>query len=336
MQTLADLKALVEAEDNPTSAKAEPVAEEEAELEPEELEQEDGAAEDESDEDESESEESESEDEPEWAKKPDAKNFVPARVHSELRKNLRATQSGADAVKAENEQLKARLAALDVGSAPQAQQLKVPTLAECDFDDDLHAQRLAEYSEKLLEQKLAERDRTKAVNSQQEQINAQINSQVDKHYERAGELISKGTVTEENFKSADLLVRKAVAESIKGDADYITDYIIASLGEGSEKVIYHLGVNPKALGELKSAFAADPSGLRAATYLGELKGKFNSSPMAKLSNAPKPDKALKGSAKVTTDSAKRAYLKAEKADSVGGMLAAKRAAKAAGIDTSKW
>lgn len=335
VQTLAELMAQADAEDTTETAATVEVAE----AEQDEAEQEEESAEEaeSSDDEETEGEESEGDDKPEWAKEPDAKNFVPAKVHSELRKSLRATQSDAEAVKIENEQLKARLAALEGGQASQSvQTLKVPTLAECDFDDDVHAQRLAEYSEKLLEQKLADRDRNQAASSQQAQLNAQISSQVDQHYERAGELISKGSVTEDNFKAADLIVRKALAEVVRGDADYVTDYIIANLGQGSEKVFYHLGVNPKALNDLKDAFRADPSGLRAATYLGELKGKFNSAPATKLSNAPKPDKVLNGSASVTTDSAKKAYAKAEKADDISGMLAAKRAAKARGIDTSNW
>lgn len=330
--SLADLQAQADAEEG----KQEQVA---VEQETEELEESDTETETEeeesTEEEDDESEEKASEDE-DWAK-PDAKHFVPAKVHSELRKSLRATQSDADAVKTENEQLKARLAALEGGQASQqAQTLVIPTLANCNFDDDLLAQRTAEYSEALVEQKLAEREKNSAANSQQAQLNAQINSQVEQHYERAGELIGKGSVTEDNFKSADLLVRKAIAEVAKGDPDYIADYMIAKLGAGSEKVMYHLGVNPKALNELKEAFRSDPTGIAAASYLGELKGKFNSAQPTKLSNAPKPDKVLTGTAKVTTESARKAYLKAEKSDDISGMLAAKRAAKGKGIDTSNW
>lgn len=334
-QTLADLQALADAEDKVAAgviedAEADEEAPENEEEQEETLEEGEQSDEDEPDEDGAESE-------PDWAKKPDAKNFVPARVHSELRKNLRATQSDADAVKVENEQLKARLAALESGHAEASPQvLKMPTLAECDFDDAIHAQKLAEYSAKLVEQKLSERERSQAATSQALQLSEQINSQVDKHYERASVLIGRGTVTAENYQAADMIVRKAIAESVKSDPDYVADYMIANLGDGSEKVMYHLGVNPEALGKLKEAFRSDPSGIRAAAFLGELKGKFNSAPATKLSNAPKPDKALSGNAKVTTESSKKAYEKAQKAGDVSGMIAAEKAGKAKGINTSNW
>lgn len=330
MQTLAELQALADAEDNPQAVAT---AEESQKAEPE-LEQEESTEEELESNDDDESEDDKSSDEkPDWAKEPDTKNFVPARVHSDLRKSLRATQSDAELAKTENEQLKARLAALEGGQATaKPSLLEIPTPENCGFDDDLLAKRTAEYSEAVVERRF----RKQAAEAQQEQQNAQIVSQVDKHYERANELIGKGSVTEESFKNADLLVRKAVAETAKGDPDYITDFMIANLGEGSEKVMYHLGVNPKALGELKEAFRSDPTGIRAASFLGELKGKFNSAPPAKLSNAPKPDKVLSGTAKVTSDSAYKAYVKAEKAGDISGMLAAERAAKAKGINISNW
>lgn len=328
VQTLAELMAQAEAEDNPdTAAVVEQVedAEPEDEQEPDE--------ESSSNDEESEEEKPETEAE-EWAK-PDTKNFVPAKVHSELRKNLRAVESDVNTFKAENEQLKQRLAELENGTK-NTETLKAPTLADCDYDDNLHAQKLAEYSEKVIERKLSEKERQQTLTAQQQQAQQRIDSEVNKHYERAEALVSAGKISADNFKASEVLVRKAFAESSQVDPDYLTDYFISLLGEGSEKVIAHLGVSVTALSKLKETLKFDPTGLQTAAYLGSLKEKFNSASVNKLSNAPKPDKALSGSVSVSSGSARSAYLKAEKSGDVSAMLAAKRQAKVKGIDTSKW
>lgn len=330
VQTLAQLQAQVEAEDNQQAAAVVEVVEE-AEPEEEVLDAEEADGNDDSEPD-GETEEAET---PEWAKTPDSKNFVPAKVHSDLRKNLRATESQVDVVRQENEQLKQRLAALESGT-PINGIPKMPTLAECDFDDDVHATKLAEYSRAMVQHELTERDRKRTVDSQQEQLNQALNAQVNKHYERAGALIASKAVTEDNFRAADGLVRKALAEVSSVDADYLADYLISVLGEGSEKVMYHLGVSPTALAGLKSAFKDDPNGLKAAVYLGSLNEKFKSAVPNKLSNAPKPDKPLSGGAPAVVDSARKAYNKAIKSDDPIAIMRAEREAKKKGIDTSNW
>lgn len=331
VQTLAELIAQADAEENGAVA-ATPEPKPEAE-EVEETEQEEADTEEQS-EDEGDSEAESKDETEEWAK-PDTKNFVPAKIHSELRKSLRATESEAEVVKKENEQLKQRLAALE-GGVKSTEVLKAPTLEECDYDNDVLAQRLAEYSEKLVEKKLRERDTEQTATAQQIQHKQKIDSEVNKHYERASALIAQGKVSEDNFKASELLVRKAFSESSNMDPDYLTDYFISVLGDGSEKVVTHLGINAAALSKLKETLKEDPSGLRTAAYLGSLNEKFKSATVNKLSNAPKPDTPLKGTANVSSGSAKGAYLKAEKAGDVSGMLAAKRAAKAKGLDTSNW
>lgn len=334
--TLAELVAQAEAEDNPNAAAT---AEENQESEQEEdFEEEESTEEEESDnDDESDDDKESKDDKPEWAKTPDPKSFVPAKVHSELRKELRATKEADSALKAELDAARARLAELERGNervAPQS--IKAPTLADCDFDDEVFAQKSAEYTNALVEQKLRERESKGSQEAEQARLKASIDSEVDKHYERAAELVKKGTVSADNFKAADQVVRRAMSEAINGDGDFVIDYMIANLGEGSEAVMFHLGVNPAALSKLKETMNADKSGMRAMAYLGGLAAKFSAAPIVKPSNTPKPDKVLTGTAKISPDNARKAYIKAEKAGDISGMLAAERAANGKGIDTSKW
>lgn len=321
--TLAELQAQADAEDNPQAA-AVAVEEEEAE----EVESED-VSEDQA--------ESESEDKTEeWAKS----DAVPVKTHVEMKHKLKGKLHD---VESENATLKARLAQLENGAAPVNKDadpvIKRPKLSDpdIDFDEDVYADKFAQYTEAVIEQKLSSREQKQSVQSQQSKHEDRIRGEVDKHYERAAELVKSKSVTEENYQAADHNVRKAVSQVLpNGLGEYVLDNMIAQLGSGSEKVTYHLGVNPTALSEYVNRLKSDSTGFSAAAYLGELKAKFNSAPANKLSQAPKPDKALNGSVSVTSDSSKKAYDKAEKAGDVSGMVAAQRAAKAKGINTSSW
>ena len=326
--TLAELQAQAEAEENPNAVAAveevEPVVEEEEESEVVEESQDESADEDEA-KDKTE----------EWAK---PEGSVPVKAHVEMKHKLKGKLHD---VESENAALKARLAALESGSVAVTQepQLVRPKLSDPDvnYDEEVYAEKVAQYTEKLVEQKLSSREKTQAATTQQQQQERQVQAELDKHYERASELVSSGKVTAENYQAADHNVRKALADVFpNGFSEVVLDNMIARLKNGSEKVIYHLGVNKSALSELVECFKSDPMGFAAATYMGELKAKFNSAPANKLSQAPKPDKALNGTVSVASEGPKKAYDKAEKAGDISGMIAAKRAAKAKGINSSNW
>jgi len=332
VQSLADLKALAEAEDNPNpKATAEVVEAEELE-EPED----EQADTEEQSEDEGEPEAEAKDETEDWAK-PDG--AVPVRTHVEMKHKLKGKLHEAEN---ENAELKARLAAYESGQAvvntQNEPELKKPSRSDpdIDYDEEIYEQKLADYLEAKVVHNMASRDRKQASHAQQTQQEQQVRGEVDKHYERAAELVSSGKITAENYQAADHIVRKAMANSLPGMGEIVLDNMIADLGPGSEKVIYHLGVNPAALSEYLNKLKNSPTGFAAASYLGKLADKFNSSQINKLSNAPKPDTPLKGTASVASASAKSAYLKAEKAGDISAMLAAKRTAKAKGQDTSKW
>lgn len=344
-QSLAELRAQNEAEEK---AQAEKTAAENSEAETEqETQEEERTTETNSDEEGGNSEEeggegggeSEGDDDAEeWLKPGKA---VPVTKHVEMKHKLRgkieAAEGETEKLRLENEQLKKALESRGSGSpAENQQELKIPKLSDDDiaYDEDKYQQRMVEYHEALIERKLSGQTKKQADTEAQQRFAQQLQGDVDKHYERAGKLVESGKITAENYQAADFNVRKAVAEAAGND---VTDFLIANLGDGSEKVIYHLGVNTSALSTLKDHLKNDPTGLRAATFLGSLQAKFSGAVTTnKLSNAPKPEKPLKGSQSVTGNQHLNAYKKAEKSDDVSGMLAAKRQAKAAGVDTSNW
>ncbi len=117
----------------------------------------------------------------------------------------------------------------------------------------------------------------------------------------------------------------------------ITTALIASMGEGSEKVFYNLGRNPKKLAELQLALQQDPNGLKAMVLLGKMSASFNA-PIKKKSLAPAPAANASGDKQVskTEKSFKRAYENAHKSGNTQKAFNLKSEAKAAGLDTKNW
>jgi hypothetical protein len=331
--SLAELKALAAAEDKQEAladAGSELEADEEVaevEQETEEVETEEAEAETEESDDESETEE--------WAKP--AKGAVPVEKHVEMKHKLKAKLHDAND---ELERLRAEVEALRKGSVVVQQDQQAPrrpSLSDADigYDDEKYAERMAQYTDEMIEHKLKSVQSNQAKQSQQQQFEMEIKGAVDKHYERAEALVNKKIVSAENYQAADHIVRKAIEEAIPSMGEVVTDNIIARLGEGSEKVIYHLGINPAALSKLKEAFRSDPTGFAASIYMGELKAKFNSATAEKPERSLRPDKPLSGTAK-SSSSALSKYRAAEKSGDVSGMIAAKRLAREKNLDTSNW
>ncbi|MEE9311622.1 MAG: hypothetical protein V3V10_04340, partial [Planctomycetota bacterium] len=109
------------------------------------------------------------------------------------------------------------------------------------------------------------------------------------------------------------------------------------VGEGSEKVMYHLGVNKAALNELRAILQDDPSGYKAAAFIGQKKAEITGS-KHKQTSARKPAAQVNGEVAPTLSSGKhkKAYDKAVKANDAQGMYNAKKLAKAGKVDVSNW
>lgn len=278
----------------------------------------------------------ESEDE-DWLKssEPEEKDGVPLAKHIELRNKLK----GVKGALSEKDQEIARLNALLNGSATQPKavaDLEIPQ-ESWEYSGE------KPYNEYLTE--LNARNALKLLQSQQ-QVNERsavaqrneifISEQVDQHYDRAAQLISKNpSLTEEKFKAAETKVTETLNALTGGMGEVVVNNMVARLGPGSEKVIVHLGLNNEALKTLEKKFKEDETGFSAAMYMAELKMKFENSPAAKPKAVTAPDRALSGkSAEQSFE--QRAYQKAHAQNDGQKALDIKQAAKAKGIDTSSW
>lgn len=270
----------------------------------------------------------------EWLK--DTSQAVPLAKHVELKHKLKARISEKDT---ELARLNAEIEALKAGAAqPQQAQpvVKMPKLSDFDFDEDKHAEAMAQYFAQVAQSQFS----GQVQQQKQQQAQAQLQQAVDAHYERAAELVSSGKIDATKYQQADRRVRVELGNIFGSpeQGDSIADTMLARLGAGSEKVMVHLGVNPAALNELKAKLSSDPSGLDAMIYLGELKAKFNAQ-ANKLSKAPKPDTPLNGDVSVGSLSASalaKSYQEAHKKGDTQKAFELKRAAKAKGVNTSNW
>lgn len=170
------------------------------------------------------------------------------------------------------------------------------------------------------------------------EVQRRIEQSVDQHYERAAKLAEASGITPELYQSADLKVREAI-ESVfpGGGGEGVTNALIANLGEGSEKVLYNLGVNQARRNELVNLLKEDQSGLRASVFLGKLAAEL-SAPQRKRTNAPPPATQVQGDRK-TTEAGRALHRKYEEAHKRGDVQAAidlKSEAKRAGVNTQTW
>jgi hypothetical protein len=272
--------------------------------------------------------------------------FVPNHEAAKRRKQTKALKATVSEQESEIEQLKRQVEQLSTGQVapqqPQAETLPArPTREQFDYDDDAYDKAVDEWNDKKLELKFnnfnqsnQQKQQEQAQQKQLEEAQAKVNKAVDSHYERAGELVTSGKVKAEQYQQADQNVRLAMDKVFQGKGDLLTDQLISKLGEGSEKILFSLGVNNTKLAELQSKMINDPSGIEAAVYLGELKTELKA-PTKRRSQARKPAKHPDGDVQ-TSDSASKLHKKYEKMTSIQERISFKRQAKRDGIDVSNW
>ena len=270
--------------------------------------------------------------EDEQAPKEDPSKQVPVGKHVALKKKLRGTIKEQDD---EIERLKKENAALQKPQAPAEPALRPKRE---DFDsDDLFDEAIDGYRDERTRETLSQQTAQSQQQADIEKSQARLNDAVDTHYLRAAQLIEKTGIKPEIFKASDVAVRKAVDSVMPERGERVVDEMISRIGDGSDKVMYYLGRNQAALDRLKSLLVSDPSGIEAAIYLGQEKQRLTN-PTKPRTQAPDPAARLTGDAPsgAKHKALKRAYDKAHNGGGIQDAYNAKKAAKQAGVDVSKW
>jgi len=203
---------------------------------------------------------------------------VPVHKLATLRQSRRELRTDVERLAAQNADLLERLSLQGRKAEPEA----FPTLESCNYDEKEFQAAMTQWSQKQLagQFEAVEEKRRQALEASQRQ--QAIESDVMAHYSR----VSAAGLTEAEYIPAEKKLRDTFG-------DLAIDHMISAIGEGSEKVIFHLGINQKELDKVGELVRQDPSGLRAMAYIGILNAKLQSAPaQKKISQAPGADRPL--------------------------------------------
>lgn len=197
----------------------------------------------------------------------------------------------------ENDELKAEIARLKETKATQAAKPAGRPVRprEEDFDtDDEYESAMEKHEDEVYDWRQSDRTAKQTETQAQEKQTAEITEGVNGHFERAELLLEASGISSEKYNASNDAIRKAIDTVAPGRGDYIADYLITQLGEGSEKVFYQLGVNKTAQSELVNLLKIDPSGNKALVYLAKKTGQLGN-PTPRKSKAPAPAPSISGS-----------------------------------------
>lgn len=206
-----------------------------------------------------------------------------------------------------------------------------------DDPDDAYIDALAEWKVNVAQAHQNQESQKYEFQRKQLEAAQRIETDVDRHYERAAKLAAASGISPDLYQSADLRVRSAIDGVFPGGGEQITNSLIANMGEGSEKVFYKLGISPKCLSELTAKLQADPTGLQASMYLGRLSAELTA-PARRTSNAPAPATTAQGDANTSVPGKDlhRKYQEAHKRGDTQAAFNIRREAKAKQINTQTW
>ena len=215
-----------------------------------------------------------------------------------------------------------------------------PVLADFEDQDNpelAHQQAMLDWSMKTFDKRQQQADLRKA----QQQQAQKREQDLTRHYERSAALVEAGQLTPEEYREADAYVRQAIEMTRPGEGKTIFNTLFADLGKGSEKVLISLYRNNANLSQLQQELTGDQTGIRASMFLGRLAADFErSSSRNSISSAPKPGSKVSGNTKRTVTASekklRKAYDEAHSKSDIKAAFEAKKRAKAAGLDVSRW
>lgn len=261
---------------------------------------------------------------------------IPLSTHIRMRKKLKGRLSDKDdeieTVKAENVKLKASMQQTTdkLPKRPKEDDFATPEeyWAEVElYEDDMAIRR----HNRITTQQ--------SVESTQKAAEEHVQTSVEEHYNRADDLMEEHKIDPEVFQATDRAVRKAVDAVKPGFGDRIVDQMISILGPGSEKVMFYTGKNDNIVSTFTSLLSDDPSGLKAAAYLGRQQERLlNNTKTKRTSKAPAPASEAPGDTAVNTKEGtfKKKYLAAHKKGNSQEAYRIRKQARVAKMDVSNW
>lgn len=265
---------------------------------------------------------------------------VPLASHIQLRSKLKARVTE---VSDENKQLKDRLAELEqkllkprIADIPPAP-AKEPDPLDYANPADYRAAK-QRYDDERFEARFRLMSQTEEARRRQATEKQQHEQAVDDHYTRVAKLCEEHKLDAEMYHNSELELRRSISLAFPEAADKITDQLIASLGAGSEKVVWWLGRNENGRNELVRRLLSDKTGLQASIYLGEIKAQKAGKTLANsTTRAPAPPPRVNGDGGgIKLDKLEQKYQEAIKKNDVAAQYQIRKQAKEAGLNISNW
>jgi len=262
---------------------------------------------------------------------------VPVSTHIKMKQKLKGRLKDQDGelekLRAENEALKAQ------STVTKPDPNKLPTLPkESEFDDDAkYEEALNVYHKEMATHHYSHAQRQTSLQQNHELEKKRLEDAVEAHYDRATKLVETYGISPEVFQQADRSLREAAESVMPGRGDLLIDDVIATMGEGSEKVLFSTGRNQKSRDKFIALLVEDKRGVKAAMFLAEEKARLLNTKTTK-SKARPPASRIEGdvNASPKAGSLKKQYDGAIKKGDTQSAFNLKRQAKGLKVDVSSW
>ncbi len=241
------------------------------------------------------------------------------------KKKRKEADSQVDELQRKVEELEARLQAPKQAPKPQqaSEYPPVPVLYEDGISTrEQYNQAYAKWMNdcKAVDQRKAQQSQQRAVHAEQAQQRA------ERLAERASGFIDSNKLKAD--KAIDHIQEGVALLDQAAGLEGAGLILLDSVGEGAEKVAYHLSRNKAAMSHVTQLLKEDPNGLKATAWLTKQAEKLKPK-KAHISNAPAPDEPLSGDGATATESQLQAQYAKE--TDVSKLIALKRQARKLGI-----
>jgi len=255
-----------------------------------------------------------------------------------IRTKWKARAAEVEAVKnAEIEELKRQIE--EIKKQPKPQQVLSDKPKRESFQSDIeYLEALQDYKLNLIQQQAQSSTAAEQRKQQADAIKDRTDKALDEHYIRVDALAKKSNINPETYQAAELRVRTEIDRIFPKGGDAVLDALIASMGAGSEKVVYNLGVNSARLTKFVETLNDDKSGIKAAIFLGKLNTELNA-PTKRVTQAPDPIDNVQGDnsgGRGVAGQLKKKYDEAHKKGDTQKAFDIRRQARAQKIDTASW
>lgn len=321
--SLEELRAQVEAEE---AEATEEVVEEQAESEQEEAETETEQTEEAELSDDFELE-LEGEPEPDQQKKPSAEEALLHKL-TKAKKRAKAAEDEKDVLLKRIEDLEKRLTqpAQPVPTS-HAGEPKFPDMYDAGIDGDR-----GKYS-KAVAKYLADMSQYNSRHAEAEQAQATQKQRMEDVTKRlavrAAKFATDNKVNIDRVADALNVATDAIDSAV--NLDGALAWLLDSVGDGGERVGYHLGTNENARTQLIGLLKDDPSGIKAAAHMARLADKLKPKQSRQISKAPEPDQPVKGDSSASTATAKKLQAAYDKETDFGKLVKIREQADRLGV-----